>query len=90
MTLERTVEDNYIVYFERDEVEDENIRKYTALLMSAEELSQQHGPDIFSYKRFEFTKSIAAMIKDRSIVAQLEDNGYVVEQQSKFIVEGSG
>lgn len=82
--LERTVQDKYIVYVARNAertAEQANLQ-YAALLQRAEELQQQHGAEKFlCYRKFEFVRGIAAVIRGDDLVELLQKEGYTVERQ---------
>lgn len=83
--LEATVKDAYIVYAEAIGLNaDERQQKYTALLQRADELQQQYGLEKFGYRKFEYTKAIAAVIKEKEIIEALVKEGYVVKEQGKM------
>ena len=87
--LEATVKDAYIVYAGNKGLSaDERQQRYTALLQRAEQLQLQYGKERFGYKRFEYVKAIAAVIKDGSIVEALKGEGYVVEKQGIMRAQG--
>ncbi|MBI2550304.1 hypothetical protein HYV83_03945 [Candidatus Woesearchaeota archaeon] len=86
--LERMVQDNYIIYVQRDaakakpEADAERLQMFKTLIERTEQLQQQYGEGTFiCYRRFEYLKAIAAVIKDNSIVDALKSEGYVVEKQ---------
>ncbi len=87
--LEKTVKDAYIVYAENKGLNaDEQQQRYTALLQLAEELQQQYGSEKFGYRKFEYVKAIAAVIKESSIVEALKGEGYIVEKQGIMRAQG--
>ena len=93
--LERTVEDNYIIYVQRDatkpksEANVERLQRFQTLIERTEQLRQQYGEGTFiCYRRFEYLKAIAAVIKDNSIVEVLKSEGYAVEKQGIMRVQG--
>lgn len=80
--LEATVKDAYIVYVENKGLNvAERQQRYTTLLQRAEELQQQYGKEMFGYRRFEYVKAIAAVIKEKEIIDALIKEGYVVKEQ---------
>ncbi len=85
--LENVVKDAYIVYSESGGLTaDEQQQRYTALLQKADELQQKYGSETFTYRRFEFVKSLAAVIKDKEIIDALVKEGYSVKEQGRFTV----
>ena len=83
--LEDTVKDAYIVYSENKGLSaDEQQQRYSALLQKADELQQQYGSEKFGYRKFEYGKAIAAVIKEREIIDALVKDGYVVKAQGKM------
>ena len=83
--LEDTVKDAYIVYPENKGLSaDEQQQRYSALLQKADELQQQYGSEKFGYRKFEYVKAIAAVIKEREIIDALVKDGYVVKAQGKM------
>lgn len=98
--LERTVEDNYIIYVQRDkanktipqaeaDADAERLQRFQTLIERTEQLRQQYGEGTFiCYRRFEYLKAIAAVIKDNSIIETLKSEGYVVEKQGIMRAQG--
>ncbi len=87
--LEKTVNDAYIVYAENSWLNAEEMQqRYTALIQKADELQQQYGSEKFAYRKFEYVKAIAAVIKEGSIVEALKGEGYVVEKQGIMRAQG--
>lgn len=83
--LEATVKDAYIVYAEAKGLNaDERQQKYAALLQRADELQQQYGLEKFGYRKFEYVRAIAAVIKEKEIIDLLVKDGYVVKEQGKM------
>ena len=83
--LENTVKDAYIVYSENKGLSaDEQQQRYSALLQKADELQQQYGSEKFGYRKFEYVKAIAAVIKEREIIDALVKDGYVVKVQGRM------
>lgn len=83
--LEATVKDAYIIYAEAKGLNaDERQQKYAALLQKADELQQQYGKEMFGYRKFEYVKAIAAVIKEKEIIEVLVKDGYVVKEQGKM------
>lgn len=87
--LENTVKDAYIVYAEaRGLNADERQQRYTSLIQKAEELLQQYGSEKFGYRKFEYIKAIAAVIKEKEIIEALVKDGYVVREQGIMRAQG--
>ena len=83
--LEDTVKDAYIVYAENKGLSaDEQQQRYTALLQKADELQQQYGGEKFGYRKFEYVKAVAAVIKEKEIIDALMKEGYVVKEQGRM------
>ena len=83
--LEDTVKAAYIVYPENKGLSaDEQQQRYSALLQKADELQQQYGSEKFGYRKFEYVKAIAAVIKEREIIDALVKDGYVVKAQGRM------
>lgn len=83
--LERTVKDAYIIYAENKGLDaDERQQRYTALLQKAEQLQLQYGKERFGYRKFEYVKAIAAVIKEKEIIELLVKDGYVVKEQGRM------
>ncbi len=89
--LERTVKDSYLVYFERkssgsnDAVSAaEAQQRFEQLVQRAEQLLQQYGTEKFAYRKFEYVKAIAAVIKEKEIIEALVKEGYSVKEQGRF------
>ena len=87
--LENVVKDAYIVYFETKGTaasEAEAQGRFEQLVQKAEQLQQQYGSEKFTYRRFEYVKSIAAVIKDSEIIETLVKEGYSVKAQGRFTI----
>ena len=83
--LENTVKDAYIIYAEsRGLSADEQQQRYRVLLQKAEALQQQYGSEKITYRKFEYTKAIAAVIKEKEIIEALVKDGYVVKEQGRM------
>ena len=83
--LEDTVKDAYIVYAENEGLSaDEQQQRYTVLIQKADELQQQYGGEKFAYRKFEYVKAIAAVIKEKEIIDALMKEGYVVKEQGRM------
>ena len=91
--LENTVKDAYLVYFEPKGSGGggavsaaEAQQRFETLVKMAEALQQQYGSEKFTYRKFEYTKAIAAVIKQPEIVEALIKEGYAVKPQGRFSV----
>ena len=89
--LENTVKDAYIVYFEQKGSGGggavsaaEAQQRFETLVQKAEQLQQQYGSEKFTYRLFEYTKAIAAVIKQPEIIEALVKDGYVVKEQGRM------
>ncbi|MBI3037170.1 hypothetical protein HYY73_05490 [Candidatus Woesearchaeota archaeon] len=87
-SLSGKIQDNYIIYVQRDatkpkpEADAERLQRFKTLIERTEQLQQQYGEGTFiCYRRFEYLKAIAAVIKDNGIVDVLKSEGYAVEKQ---------
>ena len=88
-SLENTVNDSYLVYYDRKSTDAgisaaEEQQRFETLVQIAEKLQQQYGIEKFGYRKFEYVKAIAAVIKEKEIIDLLMKEGYVVKEQGKF------
>lgn len=93
--LEHAVQHNYIIYVQHDKTKPETEaaferqQRFQALVERAEQLQQEYGTEkFFAYRRFEYVKAIAAVIKENSIIETLKGEGYVVEKQGIIRAQG--
>ncbi|MBI2176610.1 hypothetical protein HYU40_04690 [Candidatus Woesearchaeota archaeon] len=87
--LENTVKDAYIVYAETKGLDAaERQQRYDNLLQKADELLQQYGSGKFGFRKFEYVKAIAAVIKEKEIIDMLVKDGYVVKEQGIMRAQG--
>ena len=93
--LESVVKDAYIVYFEEKDTSpvaaEEKHQRFEALVQRIEQLQQQYGIADFSYRKFEFTPAVAAVIKGekkQEIIGILQQEGYVVKEQGRMSTQG--
>ena len=85
--LENTVKDAYMIYAESSGLSaDEQQQRYRVLLQKAEALQQQYGSEKITYRKFEYAKAIAAVIKQPEIVEALIKEGYAVKPQGRFSI----
>lgn len=93
-SLENVVKDNYIIYLKKEEppaaAEEETRQLFRALVQRVEQLQQQYGTANFSYRMFEFTPAIAAVIKGEAkqeIIETLQKEGYMVKEQGRMSIQ---
>ncbi len=85
--LEKSVQDSYLVYLPKQPQAsaEEASKQYSKLIQKAEGLQEQYGAEKFHcYRKFEFVRGIAAVIKDDSLVELLKKEGYAVEKQAQI------
>ena len=88
-SLENTVKDSYLVYYDRKSSDAgisaaEEQQRFEALMQTAEKLQQQYGTEKFGYRKFEYVKAIAAVIKEKEIIDLLMKEGYAVKPQGRM------
>ncbi len=83
--LEKSLEDSYIISVPKTADYSKKPAIYAAMVQTAEQLQQQHGPERFSVtRRYRFIAAIAATIKDNGLVELLKSEGYSVERQARI------